>query len=187
MSECNICFNKIEPNIQYAKIDNPDEVGSYHVNCLTNWLRTSGNHGIMTQTKVTGYYICINGEKIIKINVNIVPSAPPTDTFTPIIYPPQSYDPTPIVYQSQNPPMIYNQQENYSNLRVYPESSHCPETSHCPEDHRVIFPQGEEYIDNNRYYHDDRCQNRSKNIVCGIVSIVFIVMAVLTFIYVTRS
>ena len=48
MNECSICFNTIEQNIQYAKIDNPDETGKYHVHCLETWLKSSNNNGIMT-------------------------------------------------------------------------------------------------------------------------------------------
>ncbi len=170
MTECNICFNQIDKyNTHYAKIDNPDERGVYHLHCLQKWLETS-NNGIMTQNKITAYHIYIHDDKVSTVYVEnkVQPSAPIINNLPPVYqyYPPPAYDRVVI----QEPHIVVSQCENQE----------------CLEDNRY-YHEDQECIEGNRYYHEDRCRNRCRLTACVIIGIIFIIMGVFTFIYVTRS
>ncbi|ARF09545.1 hypothetical protein Indivirus_1_168 [Indivirus ILV1] len=78
MAECGICLDIINKNTYYGKIDDPNEIGFYHLHCLQRWLE-SNNNGILTQNTVDAYHILLNDQIIstIKIEKNIQqPSAP---------------------------------------------------------------------------------------------------------------
>lgn len=66
--ECVICFNKLEHDQPYCKIDNKRENGNYHVECLEQWLQKS-NNGLYTRDKIISYSIYHNSELIESIKV----------------------------------------------------------------------------------------------------------------------
>lgn len=170
MSECNICFNQINKyNMYYAKIDNPDERGVYHLHCLQKWLDTS-NNGIMTQNKIIAYHIYISDDKVLTINIEnkVQPSAPILN------YTPQTYQ----HYSSQIHDNSIIQEHRVS-------VSQC-ENRECIGNNRYYY-ENQECIESNRYYHEDECRNRCRITICAIISIIFLIMAILTFIYVTGS
>lgn len=72
MAECHICYEPIL-NQPYAKIDNVNEVGIYHVNCLENWIRVGNRAGIISRDKITSYtiYDHYNTRQVV------LPTAPP--------------------------------------------------------------------------------------------------------------
>lgn len=104
MDECGICYNSLEPNIEYSKINNPHESGSYHVQCLTNWLNNSHN-GILTQDKITSYQIFINNEPIQTV---MLPTAPQIYNVEQEQYQEQ--------YQEQTPIYIYHDEPGPNDL-----------------------------------------------------------------------
>lgn len=56
--ECCICFDAVGD--EYAFINNEAERGIYHIGCLKEWITRSDN-GILTQNKVTSYFVVKNG------------------------------------------------------------------------------------------------------------------------------
>jgi len=240
MNECSICFHTIDKNVQYAKIDNPDETGKYHVHCLEQWLKSSNNNGIMTRNKISAYFICANDIKLSKISIN--------NSFTDATAPPLEYDNQETFYSDPypppySPPVQYQQessqyqqvQQPYQQAYCPDSQVHCPDSQvhcpdsqvycpdsqvHCPDsqvycpDSQVYCPDSQvlslnqqvlslnqqvhqpyqqvnhyndpQYINSNRYYHEDRCANRRRITACVGLIIVIIIISIFLFIYLSH-
>ena len=63
---CAICTSRINGNI-YTMIDNQNEKGKYHINCLEKWISRSKN-GILTREEIESYSIYNNDIIIDTIN-----------------------------------------------------------------------------------------------------------------------
>lgn len=66
--ECPICFYKIEDDSPYSMIDNCNEKGKFHIECLEKWL-TLSNNGLFTQDQIKKYSNYQNDKKIESIKV----------------------------------------------------------------------------------------------------------------------
>lgn len=68
--DCGICFTKIKNNHIIAMINNLNEKGRYHQQCLEKWLSVS-NNGILTQDVIESYSLFLNDTFIEVKNANI--------------------------------------------------------------------------------------------------------------------
>ena len=66
--ECLICSHPLCEDQPYAMINNNNEKGKYHIECLERWLETS-NNGLLTQDKIMSYNIYHNNNLIEQKNI----------------------------------------------------------------------------------------------------------------------
>lgn len=64
---CSICYNKLSDS-PYAKIDDPGEVGKFHIQCLEQWMQKS-DRGIIVDKKITSYSV-YHEDQLIETRIN---------------------------------------------------------------------------------------------------------------------
>ena len=132
--ECIICTHEIYIEQPYAMIDNQNEKGKYHVECLEQWV-SKNNNGILTQDKIISYSIYQKNGVITTINIMDIAKQQ---------IKPQNY--------IQNQPQNYIQNQPY--LNNHPIYAQTHNRVYVPTYGQIyIQPQNQLYIPMNQTYN----------------------------------